>query len=93
MEKQIRFKVLVAGGPCEEFIEKCLSSLLSQSEQNVDILISLDPYDSAPMIARRVESGRVKVWVNQRPRGSLFNVYCSTCMSKMHDDDILCFME
>ena len=87
------FKILIAGGPCEHFIAKCIDSVLSQTVQNFEVLISLDPYDNAPQITKRFESERVKVWTNPKPRGSLYNVYCATCMSKMEDDDILVFMD
>jgi glycosyltransferase involved in cell wall biosynthesis len=83
------FKIIVAGGPCEPYIHKCISSILSQDIQDFEILVSLDIVDNAMYVIDKFQDYRIKVCGQFESRGSAFNMWSAAKLTEIDDEDIL----
>ena len=87
------FKVIVTGGPCEQWIEKCLNSVLVQEGVEFEVLVSLDRYDNAQERVYGYSDKRIYNSNNQGRMGGLYNIVQASGFTPMQDDDVLCFMD
>jgi glycosyltransferase involved in cell wall biosynthesis len=83
------FKIIVAGGPCEPYIHKCISSILSQEIQDFEILISLDHYTNAFDIIADLKCDKIKMKMNCSRMGPAFNRWSASNMTHIDDEDIV----
>jgi glycosyltransferase involved in cell wall biosynthesis len=83
------FKIIVAGGPCEPYIHKCITSILEQDEQDFEILVALDPHDNARDVVDSFMSDRIFGFVNREPRGSAWNMFIASTLRDIDDEDII----
>jgi hypothetical protein len=83
------FKIIIAGGPCEPYIHKCISSILAQDIQDFEILISLDRYDSARDIVDSFRSPKTRMYLNRDKMGPAFNRWAAANLAHIDDEDII----
>jgi glycosyltransferase involved in cell wall biosynthesis len=87
------FKVIVVGGPCGKFINKCINSILEQKGVDLQVLVSLDNYDDAQQRVAEYNDDRIKMAFNTGKEGGLYNICCAATLTDMDDSDILCFVD
>lgn len=83
------FKVIIVGGPAENYINKCLDSLKSQKEE-YGAQVVLDPVgDLTGEQALRHSSDRIKIHINGERKWALPNIIKAISLLNPKDDDIL----
>jgi glycosyltransferase involved in cell wall biosynthesis len=86
------FKLIINCGPCEEFIEQCLDSVLSQTVQTWEAYVTVDPcgdhtFSNAVPFATR--DPRIRVQKNYERRYSLRNQLTAIRRSGDDPEDII----
>jgi glycosyltransferase involved in cell wall biosynthesis len=89
----LNFKVIIVGGPCGKFINKCIDSILEQGGVDLQVLVSLDNYDDAQQRVAEYNDDRIKMAFNTGKEGGLYNICRAVSLSVMDDSDILCFID
>ena len=70
-----KISILVPAYNCSKYIEQCLSSILSQTYSNFEILISDDgSSDNTRAIIDSIDDNRIKSFHNSKNRGKTFTV-------------------
>jgi glycosyltransferase involved in cell wall biosynthesis len=88
--------VIVNCGPCQEFIAKCLFSILSQTITEWQAYVTVDPYgdrtlDEA-MHARRGDP-RINILQNRERRFAMVNLKSAVERSGAHPDDVIVVLD
>ena len=84
------FKIVVVGGPCGPYIEKCLDSIVSQDDHGWTAAVVLDKHDDAPGKAMRKASEGFTVAVNhETKRGALSNIIRAILLHGPAPDDVI----
>ena len=84
------FKIVVVGGPAEEYVEGCLQSLVNQTVEDWEACVILDPVgDKTYENACKVQDPRIKVVLNTNRRFALQNTCDAIDMMEMESDDII----
>ena len=86
----MKFRVVVVGGPCGPWIDRCLNSLMSQSDRGWSCAVVLDKFDDAGDKAVRYSTYGVTVAVNHdTARGALPNIIRSILLQSPAPDDVI----
>ncbi|MBD3260718.1 MAG: glycosyltransferase [Candidatus Altiarchaeales archaeon] len=84
------FKLIVVGGPAEAYIERCLTSIISQTEGEWSAQVMLDPVgDKSYEKAKKFESDKLHVHLNENQRYALPNIIQCVKLLRPSDEDIL----
>jgi glycosyltransferase involved in cell wall biosynthesis len=90
----INLKIIVAGGPAENYVDKCLESIYSQTYKNWVCQVVLDPVgDNTYNKAVKHQSDKMKVQLNttrQYPAGNLLE---ASKLLDPADDDVLIMID
>lgn len=83
------FKIVVVGGPAEKYIDRCLQSILSQTEA-FEAQVVLDPVgDDTYLLAKKYECGNLKVILNDQQDYAMQNIVKGIELLKCSYDDII----
>jgi len=83
-------KIMVVGGPAEDYIVRCLTSIINQSVLDWDAQVVLDPVnDKTYEIAKAYERPNLKVLLNDKQEYALPNLLKASELLNPSDDDIL----
>ena len=84
------FKIMIVGGPADPYIDQCLNSLLTQSCQDWEAQVVLDPVgDGTYARAKRWESVKIKLKLNETRLYATANLLEAARLLNPQDDDIL----
>jgi len=84
------FCIVVVGGPCSSYIQRCLSSLNNQTIKDWQACVVLDPVgDGGFEKASTYVSDRIEVVLNKERMYALPNIIRSIEMMQPQDDDII----
>jgi len=84
------FRIVIPGGPAEEYVERCLDSLVGQSERDWRAQVVLDPVgDRTYEKALRYRSDRIAVVRNDEPACALANIVKGVDLLGCADDDVV----
>src|SRR5262245_32565406 len=84
------FRIVIPGGFAEAWIDRCLESVLRQTDAAWRAVVVLDPVgDGTAARARRFESERIRVVVNEEPAGALANIVTGVRLHGCADDDVV----
>tara|TARA_Y100000310_G_C20704363_1_gene833730 strand:+ start:23230 stop:24972 length:1743 start_codon:yes stop_codon:yes gene_type:complete len=92
----VHFKIDICGWKSEKYIDKCIQSLLSQKHKNWEAFIVLDPDDEGNKtyeIAKKYESDKIHVYLNDKREGSLHNHRKGMSLANPHDEDVLAALD
>jgi glycosyltransferase involved in cell wall biosynthesis len=83
------FKIIVVGGPAENYVERCLQSVLRQPEY-FQAQVVLDPVgDRTYEQAKKYECDRIKVCLNDQRMYAFPNIIKCIALLKPSDEDVL----
>jgi len=83
------FRIVVVGGPAEKWVERCLDSIKSQKEEFTACVV-LDPVgDTTYEKAKRYESEKIKVILNDKREYALPNIIRSINEQNPAPEDII----
>src|SRR5262245_42432068 len=84
------FRIVIPGGFAEAWIDRCLESVLGQTDTDWRAVVVLDPVgDGTAERARRFESAQLRVVVNDEPAGALANIVTGVRLHECDDDDVV----
>jgi glycosyltransferase involved in cell wall biosynthesis len=83
------FKIAVIAGPAQNYIQKCLASIVAQDYKNWHCQVIIDPVDSSYGLAQRYESDQLRVLRNTESKYALANIIKAFELLNPIDDDIL----
>lgn len=83
------FKVMVTGGYCEQWISKCLDSIIGQTVKDWEACVVLDPVDNAFSIAITYKDDRLLVLQNNRQMFGMYNLLQCDLFLHPDPDDIM----
>lgn len=90
MAPKFKFRVVVSGGPCGPYIERCLGSLSYQTDRDWTCAVVLDRFDDAPEKAAVFSNDeRFLVVDNSVPQGALPNILHSIKVQRCQPDDVI----
>lgn len=92
----VMFRVMIVGGPAEEYIDRCLGSLVSQEYTNWTAQVILDPYPVGNKTyekALRYQSDKIRVKLNETRLLALANRLGAVKLLDPQDDDILVILD
>jgi len=87
------FKIIVIGGPAENYVEQCLISIINQNESNWEAQVIIDPVDNSYEIAKRYKSSKLNIYQNSERKFALSNIMKAIDKLKPNDDDILVLID
>lgn len=88
------FRIVIPGGFAEGWIERCLDSLCRQTDTDWRAIVMLDPVgDDSAGRARRFESDRLRVVVNEQPVGALANIVAGVRLHGCADTDVVATLD
>jgi glycosyltransferase involved in cell wall biosynthesis len=87
------FKIIIIGGPAENYVEKCITSILNQKEKNWEAQIIIDNMDNSYEIAKKYESNNLKIHSNIVRQYALSNLKLGIDKLNPNDDDIIVFVD
>ena len=87
------FKIIVIGGPAENYVEQCIISIINQIETDWEAQIIIDPVDNSYEIAKRYENNKLKVCKNNVRQYALRNIIAAIHKLNPNDNDILIFVD
>lgn len=88
------FKIIVKGWKAEKYIEKCIKSILIQTEIDWQCFIVLDPSDDNTFtIAKKYEGKKINVFRNEQRMYGAYNYKKGIKLSSALDEDILVFLD
>jgi glycosyltransferase involved in cell wall biosynthesis len=83
------FKIIVVAGPAENYIERCLQSILDQKEE-FKVQVVLDPFgDKTYEQAKKYECDNIKVILNDKVNRALCNTVKGIQLLDCSDEDII----
>lgn len=83
-------KILIIGGPVEQYIDKCLNSVMLQNYNNWEAQVVLDPFnDKSYEKALSWQNDKIKVHKNNSRLTALPNLLLATKLLNPFDDDVL----
>jgi len=86
----MKFRIVVVGGPCGPYIDRCLESIESQTDKGWTAAIVLDSVDDAPEKALARMSDNIVVAVNITVRdGALANIVRAITLQSPNLDDVI----
>jgi glycosyltransferase involved in cell wall biosynthesis len=84
------YKIIIVGGPAENYIERCLNSIVNQSLTNWEAAVVLDPVgDKTYEKAVNFRSPKIKVVRNEKQMFALPNILKSIALLEPSDEDVL----
>lgn len=84
------YKIIIVGGPAENYIKRCLDSLMYQENKNWEACVVLDPVgDRTYEIASGYSSQKIKVIQNPHRMYALPNILRCVEELKPSDEDVL----
>ena len=84
------YKIVVVGGPAEDYIDRCLESLLAQEIKDWEACVVLDPVgDLTYERAKKFESSKIKVIKNDEKMFALPNILRSIKELNPDDEDVI----
>jgi glycosyltransferase involved in cell wall biosynthesis len=89
-------KILVNCGPAEEFIERCLTSIRSQSVQDWQAFVSIDPCGDATFqkaVMARDGDPRIHIHQNETWRGPMINIIEGVRRSEAVAEDLIVILD
>lgn len=87
-------KIITVGCRAEQYINKCIDSLLSQTYLDWECCIVLDPSnDNTYTNALEYKSDKIKVFQNKEKRYAIGNISYAVKMLSCEDDDILAWVD
>jgi hypothetical protein len=90
MPAPFKFRVIVVGGPCDPYIERCLDSLTAQTDKEWTAAVVLDKHDDAPSKAMLRSTAGITVAINyDQKRGAMPNIVRSILLQRPDPDDVL----
>ncbi len=88
------FKIVVVGGNCEKYVEKCINSIKNQTNQNWECCISITKSnDKTYEIAKKFENDKIKVIETPKDFYVIQNVLKALEYLKPENDNILVFVD
>ncbi len=88
------FKIICVGWKAEQYIDKCIHSLLDQTIKDWECCIALDPSgDKTYEKACKYKSDKIKVLINKEKRYAIGNISYAVKMLNCIDDDILVWLD
>jgi hypothetical protein len=87
------YKIIVIGGPAENYIEQCLISIINQNEHNWEAQVIIDPVDNSYEIAKRYKSNKLNIHKNLERKFALPNIIEAIDRLKPNDEDILVLID
>lgn len=90
----IQFKILIPGGPAENYIVNCLTSLIEQDYPHWQAQVILDPVgDKTYENALKIQDPRIRVKLNNTRNYNLANFLEATQLLQPKDDDIIIMID
>ena len=89
-------KIVINCGPCEEYIEKCLDSLRSQSHRDWQAFLTVDPCGDRTFEKALVACGtdrRILIHQNQERLYSMVNLINAIRRSEANPEDVLVILD
>jgi glycosyltransferase involved in cell wall biosynthesis len=84
------FKIAVVGGYAEQYVDRCLGSILVQDRLDWDCQVVLDPVgDRSLAVARPYERSNLKIRMNAKRQFNVRNFLDAFALLNPADDDIL----
>lgn len=84
------YKIVIVGGPAENYIERCLNSIVNQDHTDWEACVVLDPVgDRTYEKAKRFESDKIKVILNDTKMFALPNILKSIGELKPSAEDVI----
>lgn len=84
------YKFVIVGGPAENYIERCLNSIVNQSHTDWEAVVVLDPVgDLSYAKAMNFISHKIKVVLNTTQLYALPNIIKSIALLDPSDDDVI----
>jgi len=83
------FRVVIVGGPCGPYIDRCLDSLCLQADRGWTAAVVLDRFDDAPERVAARGGTPVTLRVNDKPKGALPNIIDSIGLQGPGPDDVI----
>jgi hypothetical protein len=87
------FKIIVIGGPAENYAEQCIISILNQKHSNWEAQVIIDPIDSSYELIKKYENNKLKIHKNLIRSYALSNIVDAINGLKPKEDDILVFID
>src|SRR5579872_6836965 len=92
----MRFKIIINCGPCREFIGQCLESVKSQSHEDWEAFVTVDPcgddtYERAVQAA--AGDPRFHLEQNQTRRYSMWNLVSAIQRSQAEPEDVIATLD
>lgn len=90
----INFKIVVVGGPADDYVEKCLKSIIVQDNTNWRAQVILDPADDLTYRkASRYASDILGVKINKKRLYAIPNIIKAIELLKPKDNDVIVFVD
>jgi len=87
------FKIVVIGGPAENYVEQCLISIINQISSDWECVVVIDPVDSSYEIAKKYESKKLRVYKNENREYALSNIHKAISLLNIEDEDIIVLVD
>ena len=90
------FRIIVNCGPCEDYIGACIASLRSQSSENWEAYVTIDPAgDSTPQAAELARGGdpRIHTVLNPVRRYAMCNLISGVERSAASPEDVMVVLD
>ncbi len=92
----IQFQIIVNCGPCEEYIQKCIRSIRSQTYSNWSATVSVDPSGDATF-ERAIEvcrdTPRISLTLNSSRRFAMENLVLGIARSQAAPEDVIVILD
>jgi glycosyltransferase involved in cell wall biosynthesis len=97
-EEGVHFKVLIPAFMCEQWIERCLRSLLRQTYQNWHAVVSVEPcedwtYEKATQCLSDGEASRISLHINTYRKYAIQNYLDSLQLCSPTNHDVIVFLD
>ena len=90
----IQFKIMVVGGPAENYVDRCLESINSQTYKNWDCQVILDPVgDNTYNNAIKHQNDKLKIKLNETRQYNIANFLDATKMLNPSDEDVMIMID
>jgi len=89
----IKFKIIICGGPVEKYISECINSVIKQSYENWEIVVILDKFDNSYEIAKAYKNNRIKVISNKIPNLLMKNIIEGIKISNPENEDVIVLLD
>ncbi|RKY78381.1 hypothetical protein DRQ07_07675 [candidate division KSB1 bacterium] len=90
----INFKIMVVAGPAEEYIEKCLNSIIIQDYPNWKAQVILDPVgDKTYERALKFQNDKMSIIQNEKPLYNIANFIKAVSLLEPENNDVLIMID